>query len=208
MHQCSPTFSMQTRGDAVLERLKRRILSLIQLFLVLVFIVFEELVWEGIAYPVYRYVHSLQILQKIELQLQRVSRYVILVLFMLMFVSVEILGIYAGLSFVRGRVALGLGIYLAKIPIAAFTFWMFRVTEEKLMRFGWFKWLYTLLMRAIAWIKSRKVYESTMQRIDRVRHRMRVWIRAFKIKNFASSSGFSWRIKQLYYEIKRLIKRQ
>lgn len=134
----------------MLETLKNKFISLLQLLLVITFIIFEELIWEGIAKPIYEAIHSLKILQKIETKLQHINAYVILVIFVLLLATVEIFGIYAGILFVSGQVLLGLSLYLSKIPIAAFTFWLFRVTEDKLMQFRWFKWLYEKMMAGIS----------------------------------------------------------
>ncbi len=191
----------------MLDVLKRKLITLLQLLLVIVFIVFEELIWEGIAYPIYRYVHGLRILQKVEAKLQSVNAYVILVLFVLLLASVEMLGLYAGYQFVSGSVLIGIVLYLTKIPIAAFTFWMFRVTEEKLMRFGWFAWLYGKIMRAIAWLKGLEIYQSTMKRLKEMKTLLKGWITAFKVKYFAKESPFVSRLKRLYRRIKSVLKR-
>jgi len=188
----------------MLSTLKHKLISLFQLILVLIFIVFEELIWEGIAYPIYKYVHSLQILQKVEEKLHAVNRYVILVIFVVMLASVEAFGLYAGYLFVSGNVLLGLSIYLGKIPVAAFTFWMFRVTEDKLMKFGWFKWLYERVMQFIDWLKSLDVYKSTLKR-------MKLWkekIRTFRIKYFSKESPFVTRMKSLYAAIKESLRKK
>ncbi|WP_294956257.1 hypothetical protein, partial [Sulfurovum sp.] len=146
----------------MLQHLQHKILILLQFLLVLTFILFEELIWEGIAKPLYTFVHSLKVLQKVEVWLHGVNASVILVIFVLMLVSVELLGIYAGVLFVSGQILLGIMLYISKIPIAAFTFWMFRVTEDKLMRFGWFKWIYGKIMAFIDWIKTLDIYRDTM----------------------------------------------
>lgn len=188
----------------MLATLKHKLISLLQLILILIFIVFEELIWEGIAYPVYQYIHSLQILQRVEEGLHAVNRYVILVIFVLMLVTVETFGLYAGYLFVSGNVLLGLAIYLGKIPVAAFTFWMFRVTEDKLMKFGWFKWLYDRVMQFIDWLKSLEVYRSTLDRI-------KLWkakIRAFRIKYFSKEGRFVSRMKRLYTTIKASLRKK
>jgi len=182
----------------MLSTIKHKLISLFQLILVLIYIIFEELIWEGIAHPIYAYVHSLKILQKVEASLHGVNRYVILVIFVVMLLSVEAFGLYAGYLFVSGQVALGLSIYLAKIPIAAFTFWMFRVTEDKLMKFGWFKWIYDLIVKFIDWLKSLDIYISTMVRLKAVKEK----IKAFRIKYFSKEGPFVTKIKHLYKTIK------
>ena len=191
----------------MLNTLKHKLITLLQLILVITYIVFEELIWEGIAYPVYRYVHSLKILQKVEEKLHAVNAYVVLVLFVMMLASVEALGLYAGYLFVSGNVLIGLSIYLTKIPIAAFTFWMFRVTEDKLMEFGWFKWIYEKIMLFIDWLKSLEIYRSTMQKLKTTKEKFRQFFRAIKAKYFSKESAFVARIKRLYKRIKQALKR-
>ncbi len=191
----------------MLKQFQQKLITLLQLLLVITFIVFEELIWEQIAYPVYRYVHSLQILQKVERVLGRVNRYVVLVIFIVLLGSVELLGMYAGVLFLGGHILSGLLLYISKIPIAAFTFWMFRVTEEKLMRFGWFKWLYERLMGAIGWIKSLEIYRGTMAQVHTTKERIKIWIRTVKARYFSGESAFVSRLKRLYRGIKRILKR-
>lgn len=196
------------RGKGImLQRIKQRLITLIQLFFVLLFILFEEIVWEGLAKPIYTYVHRLRILKKVERGLKRMNKTVILVIFVVMLVFVELLGIYAGVLFVSGQVLLGMMLYLSKIPIAAFTFWMFRVTKQKLMRFGWFKWLYEKLMAAVAWIKALEIYTQTMARLSKVKQSLKVRIKLIKVRYFSKESRFVTRMKRLYRRIKRALRR-
>jgi len=132
---------------------------------------------------------------------------VILVIFVVLLATVETFGIYAGMLFVSGQVLLGLALYISKIPIAAFTFWLFRVTEDKLMQFGWFKWLYEKMMAGIAWLKSRKMYVETMARLKRVKQRLKESAKAFKAKYFAKESPFMTKVKRLYKTMKETLKK-
>jgi hypothetical protein len=191
----------------MLNTIKYKLITLLQLLLVIIFILFEEIIWEGIAKPIYTYVHSLRVLQKVEAWLQGVNATVILVLFVVMLASVEMLGIYAGILFVSGQVALGLMLYLTKVPIAAFTFWMFRVTESKLMQFGWFRWLYEKIMVAIDRLKSLEIYQSTMQKLKKSKEKIKGWLKKIKARYFAKESPFVHRLKRLYRSIKRALKR-
>lgn len=178
--------------------IKNRFILLLQLFLVMIYIIFEELIWEGIAKPIYETIHALKILQKLEAKLRFVTPSVILVIFVILLTIVEAFGVYAGILFVSGQVLLGLSLYLAKIPIAAFTFWLFRVTENKLMQFEWFKWVYDWIMKAIDWLKSCEMYMKTMERLVKVK----MSIKAFKEKHFAGKSHFMEKIKHLYRTVK------
>jgi len=192
----------------MLATIKHKLISLFQLILVMIYIVFEELIWEGIAHPIYTFVHSLKILQKVEEKLHDFNRYVILVLFIVMLAGVEALGLYAGYLFVSGQVAVGLSIYLTKIPIAAFTFWMFRITEDKLMKFGWFKWIYDKVMGAIDWLKSLDIYISTMEKLKSLKMKIKAFKIRIKEQYFSKESRFIIKIKRLYKTIKASLRKK
>ena len=191
----------------MLTSIKNKLISLLQLILVMIYIIFEELIWEGIAKPIYELIHSLKILQTLEAKLQDMNAYIILVIFVVLLATVETFGIYAGMLFVSGQIFLGLALYISKIPIAAFTFWLFRVTEDKLMQFGWFKWLYEKMMEGIAWLKSREMYVETMARLKRIKEKLKKRIKAFKAKYFAKESPFMTKVKRLYKTIKASLKK-
>lgn len=191
----------------MLTTIKNKFISLFQLILVLIYIIFEELIWEGVAKPIYETIHGLKVLQKVEEKLQHINAYFILIIFVVLLVTVEIFGIYAGMLFVSGQVLLGLGLYISKIPIAAFTFWLFRVTEDKLMTFAWFKWLYEKIMAAIDWLKSREMYVKTMERLKRVKASIKESLKALKAKYFSKESPFVTKVKKLYKTIKASLKK-
>jgi hypothetical protein len=187
----------------MLSSIKHRVILLLQLLLVITYIIFEELIWEGIAKPIYEAIHALKILQRLELKLESVNPSMILSIFILLFVIVEAIGIYAGMLFVSGQMVLGLVLYISKIPVAAFTFWLFRITEDKLMQFGWFKWLHDWIMKAIDWIKSSEIHQKTIEYLVQMKTR----IKALKEKYFAGRSSFIEKIKQLYKTLKASLRK-
>lgn len=191
----------------MLATMTKRLITLLQLIAVMAYIIFEELIWEGIARPIFTYVHGLRILQRIEVKVHDANPSLILSIFVVLLSIVEVFGLYAGVLFVSGKVALGAVLYTAKIPVAAFTFWLFRVTEDKLMQFGWFKWTYERIMDAIDWLKSAEIYIQTMNRLKVVKTTLQEWFRVFKAKYFAKESLFVVKIKQLYQSIKEILRR-
>jgi len=191
----------------MLHAIKNRLISLLQLLLVILYVIFEELIWEGIAKPIYEFIHSLKMLQKVERKLQNVNASVILVIFLLLLIVVEAFGIYAGMLFVSGQVLLGLSLYIAKIPIAAFTFWLFRVTEDKLMEFNWFKWLYERIMRGISWLKSLEIYIEGMKRLVIIKGNVKATVKRFKERYLSKESPFITKLKYLYRTIKASLKK-
>jgi len=191
----------------MLTTIKNKLILLLQLILVIIYIIFEELIWEGVAKPIYEAIHGLKILQKIEIKLQHTNASVILFIFVVLLSIVEAFGIYAGILFVSGQVVLGLTLYISKIPIAAFTFWLFRVTEDKLMQFDWFKWIYDWIMKGIDWLKSCEMYIKTMARVKQIKKSIKAFIVEFKEKYFARKSPFMEKIKGLYAAVKGSLKK-
>lgn len=142
--------------------------------LILVYLILEELIWERIAEPVYRFLHGLKILQRLEASIHGLNRYMILIIFLLLFILVEALGIVAFGLFASGIPVIGATVYAAKIPITALTFWLFKVAKDKLLTFGWFKWCYDGLQTVILAIKNSHIYISIKTRT----HTLKLWIKA------------------------------
>jgi hypothetical protein len=181
--------------------LPRRVLWILQWFLVVIFIVFEELIWEGIAKPVYSYIHQLHLLQSLQKKLEKVNRYVLLAVFLVLLVSVEGAGVAAGVMALKGMVLAAGILYALKIPIAAFVFWLFHATEPKLLSFGWFRWLYEKILAFFAWMKSLKIYQDAMAMLQNAKDGIKI----FKAKYFRGENTVSKRFRRLYKATKRAI---
>ncbi|MEF3076827.1 hypothetical protein V2P20_17520 [Methylobacter sp. Wu1] len=152
--------------------LKKFIAKIADLFLGLlvgIYIVLEELVWDKIAEPVYNFIHGLKILQKVEAMISRLDRHALLVIFLALFTQVELLGIVALKLMATGQIISGTLLYAGKIPIAAFTFWLFNISKQQLMTFGWFRQLYELVELAIHKIKSSAIHRHIIARLKSVK---------------------------------------
>lgn len=191
----------------MLATVTQRLIILLQLIIVMTYIIFEEVIWEGIAKPIYRYVHTLKILQRIEVKVHDANPALILFVFVVLLVIVEAFGIYAGILFVSGQVIFGVLLYIAKIPVAVFTFWLFRVTEDKLIQFGWFRWTYGKIMGAIEWLKSCEIYIRIIHRLHTVKTTLKEWFRSFKMNYFPKENPFVVKIKEFYEAIKEILRR-
>ncbi|MCH9814612.1 MAG: hypothetical protein K0U47_11810 [Epsilonproteobacteria bacterium] len=186
--------------QALFNKLGHMILTL----LVFIYIIFEELVWETIAKPIYNFVHSLKILQKVEYYIHALHRYVLLGLFLILFIKVELLGIAAVTLLAKGQVTSGVLLYLGKIPIGAFTFWLFRISKDKLMSFQWFKTLYDFMMRMIEKIKASDIYHQIKIKTTTIKVYIKEKSAKFKQKYFSKESTFQEKIKKIYLSIKKI----
>jgi len=190
-----------------IQKIINKSIMLIQLLLVVIFIVFEEIIWEGFAKPIYLYIRELRILQTIEMKLQPVNRYIILVLFLVLLVGVEVAGLVAGVMAIKGMVIASMLLYVSKIPIAAFTFWLFRVTDKKLLSFDWFKWSYEKIIALFDWIKSRNIYQNTIKRAKELKAQIKTYANSLRAKYFTGDNEISKRFQRLYIYIKNIVKK-
>lgn len=138
------------------------------------YVIFEELIWDLVAEPIYNYVRNLRLLQKIERQVKTLKPLSVLILFLILFIQVEGLGILALGLIAQGNPTLGVTLYLAKLPVAAFTFWLFRVCKDILMTFAWFKYSYDGLEKLIAFIKASEIHQNLIAIIIRAK----TWIKS------------------------------
>jgi hypothetical protein len=177
----------------------KKLTNLLLTLVVLIYIVFEELVWERFAQPIIDYITELKILKKLEHYLQSVNSKLILVIFLSMFVVVESIGIYAGALFLEGKVIHGALLYAGKIPVAAFTFWLFGASKEKLLEFKWFEKSYLFTIGLIEIITHSKIYINIKEKTAK--------IKAYVKENFFQDKGLIKRkVKMIYTRLKALLK--
>jgi hypothetical protein len=148
----------------MLLKIFNKILHYLLTIIIIGYIVFEELVWERFAQPIFRYISSLKILQKLSAYLQTVNSKLILILFVGLFIIVEAQGLYAASLFVQGKVIHGVLVYAGKIPISAFTFWLFHAVKDKLMEFIWFERAYIYVILLIEKITHSEIYLSIKEK--------------------------------------------
>lgn len=182
----------------------KKLLFSIKLFSVIIFIIFEEIIWEGIALPIYKYIHSLDIIKKLEIHLNKINSYIALLIFITLLLIVEGAGLLAGILFIKGQMITGVVLYISKIPLAVFTFWIFKVTKFKLLDFRWFAFSYKKIISYIKIIQELDIYVQSISKIKI----FKIWIKEFflyiktKLFNKDSSDSFLKQIKNLYKFLK------
>lgn len=177
----------------MLKTIITRFADIVLGILVTVYIILEELVWDNIAEPIYSFIHGLSILQKAEEFINQLNRHVLLVLFLTLFTQVELLGIFALKLIGTGKIIAGTTLYAGKIPVAAFTFWLFRVSKEKLMTFGWFKQAYDIVISIIEKIKMSSIHQRIATRLKSVKEWLKIRLSRSKlyINNLMEALGNS-----------------
>jgi hypothetical protein len=191
-----------------LQKIAQRLLIVVEFVLVFLFILFEEIIWEGLAKPIYDKISSFRILLRLEKIINISNRHIVLLSFITLLLGVEGAGILAGVFFVQGKVLLGSALYITKIPIAGFTFWLFKVAKSKLLSFDWFAWAYKKLMSGIAWLKESSIYKRTITTVGDIKGKIKPILRDIKKRYFTRDSSFVEELKSLYGYIKNFKNRK
>lgn len=161
------------------------------------FIIFEELIWNVLAKPLINWLNKLKVFEKMRQSFLIMSPNLVLFVFIVIFLVTEILGLLSGLTVVSGRVLWGVLIYLMKVPVAAFTFWLFDLTKPKLMTFDWLKSVYDMLMRWKDIIEDSDMYRNIKHSV----HIGRDKIKAIKYRYLGEKSFYD-SVKTQYVLVK------
>lgn len=174
----------------MLKTLYRKTVNFLLITLILIYLVFEELIWERIAEPIYVFIRELKILQTLEHSILRLNRYAVLTLFLALFAAVELLGVVAIGLFANGQAMLASVVYFGKIPLTAFTFWLFKIAKEQLMSFAWFKFCYDGLMSVILKIKTSAIYVKVKTKIVSVKTAFKNILASKPVRRMKALLGF------------------
>lgn len=128
---------------------KNFVAKLFESILVIGYILFEELIWNVFAKPIFQYFKSLVVLDSLKKTFLQMNRYLLLTVFIVILAVTEAMGFFSGFCFLNGYIFSGIIVYTLKIPIAAFTFWLFDLSKDKLMTFHWLKAAYDYIMGLI-----------------------------------------------------------
>ena len=177
------------------------LIGVIETTLVILYLVYEELIYETIGRPLVEYYKSLKVLERFQLFLERSPSFVLLVIFLIAFVVAEALGFLSLPLILMGPpfMILGFIIYALKVPIAAFAFWIFKENKEKLMEYRIINYIYTKLMYYVDKLKDTNVYKRVKVRVEKYKEILK------NKKGFMKE--FAARLKAKYKIFKNKIKK-
>lgn len=179
---------------------KQFFVKLLESVLVIGYILFEELIWNVFAKPIFQYFKSLSLLASLKNKFLTMNRYLLLVVFVVILVITEVMGVLSGYYLVNGLVITGLLVYTLKIPIAAFTFWLFDLTKEKLMTFHWLEVTYNYIMDLIDTFIHSPIHIYIKAKIISIRSQVRILI-----VQYFGEEGFRASMKAHYLVFKPYI---
>lgn len=162
-------------------------------FLVLIYIIIEDLIWKKFAKKITDYMFSLDIFISAEHIILKFNTNVILVGFLILLILSEIFGIIAVTLIGKGLVISGISLYLAKIPLVSLTFWLFKISKDKLLKINWFNTIYLFVIKILNIIKYSKYYINTINFIENIKEDIK-----YIFKKEDSNSKFLNRIKNIH----------
>lgn len=146
------------------------------------FLIFEELIWNILAKPVIDCLRKLKFLERFRQLFLDMNRYGVLTIFLVIFALTEYLGILSGFTIMSGEVKTGVIIYLLKVPVAAFSFWLFDLTQPKLMTFSWLASVYSNLMHWKSLLMATATYQSLKASVLTTRNKIKQMYQVYCIE--------------------------
>ncbi len=158
----------------------RKLFFIIQYILVLLYILFEEIIWEQFAKPLFRYLKYLRLFEKFEAFLAKQNRYTILLFFLIVLVVAELLGVASAIVAVQGYIITAIIAYGLKLLLAAFAFWVLNTQKSKLLSFGWFAYLYEKTIAIKRYIQESPIYKRIIKISQKVKLYLKLRLTNFK----------------------------
>jgi len=184
-------------------RFKTRALSLLELAITAIYLIFEELIWKRFAYHIYLFFKRLRPIRQFNVHVgRRMNRWLVLGIFTLSFVLVELFGLISVFLIAEGHIKSAIAAYLLKIPGSAFAFGILATGKRKLNSFATFRYVYGHIMRLVDWIKQRDVYHAIKAKLALLRQRFRAWLEGFRSR-VKTQRGLMHRLKRRYKFIRR-----
>lgn len=152
-------------------------------FLVFCYVLLKEVFWTALAEPITEYVKKLAFFQFVETKiLSKLNSYMTLIFFLMIFVFVEIIGVYSLAFFAKGSIIIGVALYISKIPLASFAFWIYRVKEADLNSIKWFAFVVKWIKILIHKITDSSYYINTKNMITSIKEYIKTRKSGFIIK--------------------------
>jgi hypothetical protein len=160
-------------------KLLKRLLAAPFVFIAAVIILIEDWLWDDLA-RLAAAIGRLPVLHQIEILITKLPPYAALVFFAvpsLLLVPVKLLALY---FISHGHAVFGfLTVVGAKIAGTALVARVFALTRPKLMRIGWFAWVYERFIafkaRVYEVIKSTAIYSAAHRQMVRMRAALKIW---------------------------------
>jgi hypothetical protein len=154
----------------MLKRVKRLLLF----FIVITYLLFEELIWDRIAEPIYDFIVRLKLYEAFLGYIREsAGRYVVLALFVFPFALGEVLGVVSAMLVAKADIVAAIVVYLFKIPIAIVAFAILKAGKDKLESFEWFAKSYNTILNLIDKLKTSTIYTLIKEKLLQIKEQLK-----------------------------------
>ena len=170
----------------------------IKVFLVVGFIIFEELAWKRLGQPAYEAIKPLKVMDKFKDWIADIDhRYMLLAIFFIPFILMEVSSIFAGKALLGGAIITGIGLYTIKLLLTAPVVIIFNSGKKILVSFWVVKYGYGTILNLKRSNTFRSVKKFTVKLTES--------FKTFKMEYLNTTDGdFSESIKKIYSDIKKV----
>jgi len=152
----------------------RRIRNTLLIFLLLIYLLFEELIWKSAVIPVIRFFSAFHLYRRfLDYVRLRAGRITVLILFTVPFLLGEIIGILSGILAARLFLLSAALLYACKIPLIVVALAILQNGKEKLLTFGWFELSYIWTIKQLDRLHESVLYRQTTLAINQIRTRLK-----------------------------------
>jgi hypothetical protein len=155
--------------------MKSFIINIIEYTLIILFILFEEIIYETIAKPIIKYYKSLKILKKLKSFINGKPPFILLTIFIISFLIAEILGLLSLPLILLGPPIMFIGflLYSIKIPIAAFAFWLFKEYKKEILKYKILNKIYLWIVSKIDILKETDMYKRVKEKLSFIKESLK-----------------------------------
>jgi hypothetical protein len=164
---------------------------------VVLFIIFEEIVWNKIGKSAYLAVKSLKIMDRFKVWVSEFdNRFALLAIFLAPFIGMEILSLFAVKALATGAIVTGVGLYVFKALLTAPVVIIFNTAKPQLTSFLPIRYGYGCILN----LKRSNTFRSVKVYIGKVK----VELAKFKDEYLNGDAKLSEELKKMYEDIKKV----
>lgn len=179
------------KENLFLSKLKRYL----KILFVILFIIFEEIIWNKFGKPLYEKVKSLKVIERFKIWLEDIEhRYLILFIFLVPFFIMELLSLLAIKAFATGLIITGIGLYVIKILLTAPVVVIFNVAKKQLVSFFLIRYSYGIILN----FKRSNIFREVKTYIKFIKNE----IIKFKDEYLNGNISLKDELEKIYFDIK------
>lgn len=143
------------------DKLIRFIRNTLFIFLIFIYILFEEFIWKTAVKPIIQYIAGFHFYHRfLEYIRLRAGRFTVLLLFIIPFAIGEVIGTASAFMVAQMHIISAALLYTVKIPLIVIALGILQNGKDKLLTFRWFAVCYVWAMAQIEKLHASRLYQQ------------------------------------------------